>query len=210
MTSQRSEWPHMKVNYSLWGNTHAAWAAITTIWAAQHVARLMCHWCHLAQRVCLSVWYRVCVHTCGWDCSPLIRPNEEHWFISIWFTLLDQNTSTREPGLRDRHLRLLLWRKCCLTLLLHITPHLTAPVFKEGWSDVEVVSKRVSKQRDLEIVSERGGRARFPQKREQGRHPKIPCILVPALGWRKLFTLSISHCWRRRTEQCHPISCFSL
>lgn len=32
--------------------------------------------------------------------------------------------------------------------------------------------------------------SRFSKKYEQGRHPKIPCILVPALGWRKLFTLS--------------------
>lgn len=49
-------------------------------------------------------------------------------------------------------------------------------------------------RRDLEIVSEQDSHARFPQKHERGRHPKIPCILVPALGWRKLFTLSISHC----------------
>lgn len=48
--------------------------------------------------------------------------------------------------------------------------------------------------RDLEIVTEQGSHARFPKKHGQGRHPKIPCILVPALGWRKLFTLSIFLC----------------
>lgn len=50
------------------------------------------------------------------------------------------------------------------------------------------------KARGLEIVRDQGGRAHFPKKHKRGRHPKIPCILVPALGWRKLFTLSISHC----------------
>lgn len=80
--------------------------------------------------------------------------------------------------------------------------------FKEGQSDVRELKKKryqrvgggeragesCVKARDLEIVSKRGSHARFPKKHEQGRHPKIPCILVPALGWRKLFTLSISHC----------------
>ena len=72
----------------------------------------------------------MCVHTCGWDCSPLIRLNEEHWFISIWFTLLDQNASTREPGCETDTFPLRLWRKRCLTLLLHITPHLPTAVLK--------------------------------------------------------------------------------
>lgn len=48
--------------------------------------------------------------------------------------------------------------------------------------------------RDLELVTEQGSCVGFPKKHGQGRHPKIPCILVPALGWRKLFTLSIFLC----------------
>lgn len=49
-----------------------------------------CHLTHRGSAACvrlgLSVWYMVCVYL--WLC-PLIGANEEHWFISIWFTSLD-------------------------------------------------------------------------------------------------------------------------
>lgn len=59
---------------------------------------------------------------------------------------------------------------------------------------MEHLSRAVLQQRDLEIVGIHGGHAGFPYKRYLEIHPKAPYILVPALGWRKLFTLSISHC----------------
>lgn len=65
--------------------------------------------------------------------------------------------------------------------------------------------RAVSERRDLGIVSDQGSHAWFFslslslvffffKKHGPSRHPKIPYILVPPLGWRKLFTLSISHC----------------